>query len=62
MNKDIIFKIDEFFKSINVDEANLTIKDNTEQDNQGFYYCNLDDNEFQFGEEGSIATNYKSIK
>ncbi len=55
-----IFELDKMFKKFDIDEANFTLKDNEDRENQSFYYCNLDDNEFQLGEAGGIATNYES--
>ena len=53
-------ELDKFCKDWDIDEINLSIKQNTEEENQGYYYCNLDDNEYQFGIVGDIPTNYES--
>ena len=57
-----IYEIDKMFKSFNIDEANFTIKDNEDTENKSFYYCNLDDDEFQIGEDGGMITNYVTTK
>ncbi len=51
---------DQLFRLLNIDEANFSIKQSGERQNDVYFYCNLDDKEFQFGEEGSVVTNYKS--
>jgi len=53
-------ELDRFCKKHDIDEMNFTVKKNTDEDNPSFYYCNLDDNEYQFGETGDIPTNYKT--
>lgn len=60
MENDFIFDLDRFCKFHDIDEMNFTVKNSDDESNPGFYYCNFDDKEFQFGEEGSVVTNYKS--
>ena len=59
---DVLFhqELDRFCKYWDIDEINLSIKQDTEEENQGYYYCNLDDNEYQFGMVGDMPTNYVS--
>ncbi len=50
------YDLDDFCKRHNIDELHLTIKG---QDDS-YYYNNLDDNEFSFGVDGDMPTNYIS--
>lgn len=54
MNKDTKdpLQIHAALQSINVNEATLYF------DNNEYYYINLGNNEFQFGKEGDMPTNY----
>ena len=39
-------KLYQFFMLLNIDEANFTVKENTDSENISYYYCNLDNDEF----------------
>lgn len=53
---------DHYFKELQIDECTFTLKGDNPNEDVLYYYCNLDNDEFQLGIVGDIPTNYLTNK